>query len=572
MVSTINLDIPSLLSELKSTERKVRVIAAEKMARSGSKRVIQPLISLLSDRDWLIRKIAADGLVKIGAPCYEDICSLVNANHPDTRYWSIQILERLGEIAVNDLINTLKSPHEESRRFAAKSLGNMMFPAAITPLTEALADKAYRVRTEAANSLVKFRGQALPGLEAGLRSHNSDIRYWTIRCTGKILGYQAATEILLPLLSDPAPDKRTIGIIAFGEKKDPAAIPPLIERLSDPCIHIRREASQTLQRYSAVAIGPLKQALRHPVEDIKQMAAETLGIIVRKLGRNVIGSLSKLARQADIDLQAVSITALGHTHSEDAIQLISPHLGSPHPGIRRIASDSLIALGYRAIPHLMQLLNNSNEIMAFQAARTLGKLLDLVDSRAIEIFSDMLTDSPSKEMTVVALGETGNVIAIPYLMSLLTDDSWTIRRAATTALAGFGEKAVKKLAGGLKSPSDELRYWCTVALAEMCPRVGGGAMKALVSVLNSSDKDSKLIAINGLEGLNEQEAIHSLIEHLGDEFWPVRKACSNALVSLGEKAEEALRPAMLSSDDKDVRFWARKSIESIKDEKKSLQP
>lgn len=564
MIATNSSSIINHINALKSDDKERRINAAEALARMGSKRVVHNLIPLLSDREWIIRKIAADGLARIGSPCYEEVRSLIFAAHPDTRFWSIKVLERLGEIAAPDLIQCLRNQFDESRRFAATALGNMRFPVAITPLTNALADPAYLVRTAAADALVKFGNQALPMLDVALRNSQSDIRFWAIRCTGRILGSQNTIQSLAPLLNDPSPEKRTIGVIALGETRDPAATPMLIERFNDPSLRIRREASEAIQLFSAAAIGPLKQALNHPNEDVRQWVAETMGSVVKKLGRNVIGTLSKLTQGAGPELQAVSISALGQTHSSEAVGSIIPCLGSPYLSIRRVASDSLINLGYRSIPALKALLESPHEIMAHQAAKTLGKLLDLVDSRAVDLFADMLAHPAQKEMAVVALGETGNVNAIPHLMSLLTDKRWSIRRAAATALAGFGEKTVKELRAGLNSPNDELQHWCTIAFAEMCPRVGGGALQSLVYVLNTAEKPRKLLAVSGLEGLTERSAVNALVEHLGDDHWPVRQACSNALVSIGRDAEDSLRAAMLSSDNKDVRFWARKTIELIK--------
>lgn len=548
---------------LKSDDRSRRVAGAESLAKLASKRSIIPLIRLLSDKDWSIRKIAANGLIKIGSPSHPALVRQLNSENADMRYWTIKILSELGEISLEEIIDTLNSRFPDSRKFAAMALGNMKFPQAIPHLANAFADNSYVVRIEAANAIVKFEAQALPFLDNSLNHHDPDIKYWAIRCIGIILGRSKNTNLYLHFFSNNNPDKHLIGIIAFGESLDPVGIEHLIRSFSGTSLEIRKEASNALNKYSAAAIPLLKKALSDDNEDIRHWSWRTLGNIIQKMGRNAISTLGRLTTSDDTQMQAVSISALGQTHQEEAVSLIIPFLGSPFLSIREIASNSLVNLGYKAIPKLISSLNSNNEFLAHHGSITLGRVMDLVDARAIEIFMNMLKGNVKKELVVKALGETKNPNAIAILLSLLMDDRWSVKNAAALALAGFGEKAVSSLFDGLQSKDEERQYWSTIALAEMAPRVGGKAIDGLILSLDGADKEKKLIAIEGLAKLKEKKAVLSLCEHLSDEFWPVRRAASGALSAMGIFARDDVRQIMLSSQNKDARFWARKTLEQI---------
>lgn len=122
-------------------------------------RIVQRLISLLSDDDDLCRGSAAQALGKIefndGGRVVESLLSSLQDDDPAVRFYSVSALEEKGGIgAVPSLIAVLQEDDDETvRAIAARRLGDIGDKRAIEPLAQALKDSSEDVRLDAAMSL-----------------------------------------------------------------------------------------------------------------------------------------------------------------------------------------------------------------------------------------------------------------------------------------------------------------------------------------------------------------------------------------------------------------------------------
>lgn len=88
----------------------------------------------------------------------------------------MELLEEIGEAAVDPLIEALSHPNKLVRRGAAKILGNIKDPRAIEPLIKALSDDNKWVRREASTALSKMGEKAFKPLLKALKDDDWKVR------------------------------------------------------------------------------------------------------------------------------------------------------------------------------------------------------------------------------------------------------------------------------------------------------------------------------------------------------------------------------------------------------------
>jgi HEAT repeat protein len=139
-INTVRIGEPAigaLIIALKDPDVWVRTGAIEALGNIGSSEAVEPLIAMFTDRYWNVRDAAVEALVKIGEPAVERLIEILNQRHP-------ALIE-----------------------YAARALGAIGDEQAIEPLTDALFDDLKRVRKAAAAALEK-----LGALSSGKRCTN----------------------------------------------------------------------------------------------------------------------------------------------------------------------------------------------------------------------------------------------------------------------------------------------------------------------------------------------------------------------------------------------------------------
>jgi HEAT repeat protein len=134
-----------LIERLKNSDASTRQHAAFNLLKTKDPRVVEPLITALTDPNDYVRILAADELGYVGDP--RAVGPLI-ANFKDvdgnSRASAAEALGKIGAPAVEPLIASLKSPDEEVSGLAAQALGDTGDRRAIGPLIEAMKD--YRSR------------------------------------------------------------------------------------------------------------------------------------------------------------------------------------------------------------------------------------------------------------------------------------------------------------------------------------------------------------------------------------------------------------------------------------------
>ena len=261
--------VPALLDVLKGEFYTVRARAAIALGKIGDKQSIQPLLIALKDPEDDVRIAACLGLGffketstfdEIANVLLDDLKievrqaaakALGNTQHPaalpylmealgDPYWWYerevgagdlLQAIEKMGEAAVDPLIEALKDKEGAVRKFAAILLGKIGDPRAIEPLGMALYDMHHDVGKASAEALINFGVNSFEVLVEALDHPEMWIRIHSVDVLPRVREPRVGL-VLLEMLKDPEREVKKHVIEAMGELKDPRALPALQEIMS----------------------------------------------------------------------------------------------------------------------------------------------------------------------------------------------------------------------------------------------------------------------------------------------------------------------------------------------------
>ncbi|HEX2622267.1 MAG TPA: HEAT repeat domain-containing protein [Phototrophicaceae bacterium] len=232
---------------------------------------VAELIRLLSDRNPVVRRMAAFALGRIGEPAAPAVSELVKAladNEQNVRDFAAYALGRIGEAAAPALpilIPALKDQQPIVRFGAAlalRQIGKAATPA-MNALINALTDENQEVGQLAALALGQMgapAAEAVPALVTMLGNRNPDLRFSSAYALGRI-GEPAMPELLKTLESKDS-GLRVSAAMALGEagKAAATAIPALTVALGDHESEVRHSAALALEKINTPAA---REALSH---------------------------------------------------------------------------------------------------------------------------------------------------------------------------------------------------------------------------------------------------------------------------------------------------------------------
>jgi len=241
---------------LNDPEWHVRKVAVDILGKLGDKRAIPHLVERLVDQKADICRTAASSLKKLGEPLGEKIFNAVFGDVDAILHLSAEKDPR----SIPPLLKALKDREWKIRKFSAETLGGIADPETLEPLADALADPDAWVRQAAAQALGQLNDpRAIPSLVLCLSDLKPVVRGEAALSLG-ILKAQEAVDKIIPLLDD-GPDVREKASRTLGEIGGPAAVEPLIKLLDDRIDTIRNVSAMSLgQLEDTRAVDPILQA------------------------------------------------------------------------------------------------------------------------------------------------------------------------------------------------------------------------------------------------------------------------------------------------------------------------
>jgi HEAT repeat protein len=299
--------------------------------------------------------------------------------------------------------------------------------------------------------------------------------------------------------------------------------------------------------------------------------------------------------------QAMSILKVYGTAARKSAPLLVRELSDPDVGLRVNAAITLGYIGvdpkdgrnlYDCVEGLRRLLNDSQGIVRFQAARSLGHI-GRDSLPAVPRLVALTKDRDSWEIRGAAAYALGNVAydpkglpissAVIALIDALKDSSSQVRLEALYSLIIFGIPAIELKSREVQAlqaviasrQPDKVYIWARVAIMRI-EKVSEQHLSVVAKYLKSPKLESRVHAARAFATMGPEASTHvdDLVDALNDKEPTMLVWTCAALGQMGDKARKAI-PALqklLNHPDESVRRAAKDAIDAImqtrkKDEK-----
>ncbi|MGB2842281.1 MAG: HEAT repeat domain-containing protein [Halobacteriota archaeon] len=221
-------DVMGLIKALQyKSDLEVRINAEKALGDVGDIRAVVPLIQALKDENWRVRSEAARALGKIkGALAVETLVHALEDEDSDVRKRAAAALGNIGEPAVEPLIHALKDEDSDVRKRVTVALDKIGW----TPGDDTERSHYLIAKKEWAE-LTRLGEPAVEPLIQALEDESWEVRKRAAEVLGKI-GDARAVEPLIQALKDEYWNVNKKAEEALGEIGEPA-VEPLIQALKD---------------------------------------------------------------------------------------------------------------------------------------------------------------------------------------------------------------------------------------------------------------------------------------------------------------------------------------------------
>lgn len=341
---------------------------------------------------------------------------------------------------------------------------------------------------------------------------------------------QAEQDVLAKLSSDD-PDEMRSAAFEAGDLGLESAVLPLVRLIESQNLGVQEAAENALRRIrGGTAVKAVAPLLRCEDAAVRNSAMD----ILREIGSDDIKVLQALLHDEDPDIRIFASDILGSSGSSVAVAILCDALAQdPEVNVRYQVCISLGELGSVAAAQSLSKALKDEEWVQFAAVEALAKIR--ADS-CVDILIGALQDcSELVASTIIsALGEMGNVRAVPILLQRLDSASGPLRN-----------KTVKAIVQILGAPS----------LGLFAPKELATFRTYLIVALADEDEEIVEAALTGLSGLGDTEATRAVLK-LVARLDPMREhdlllSTLRCLTAIGYNA--GLREGLLSGNEQVAR-------------------
>jgi HEAT repeat protein len=318
--------IPALLASLGDGNQWVRIVAAEALGQIGDREATHSLMLALADDSVWVRRACVVALGQIGderaiPPLVNRLLDPPNNEWPEELRDAIaKALGGIGEPALQTLVIALDDPDPWVNCAAARALGRVGDPSAISALSDMTNSEHGAVRSAATQALAQMAD--VRAVRAALSSNEAPSTFWKLMALKEI--DKTTLDQLQGMLDDPDEHIRTQAAEVLNRLSETVSVDPLAYALQAKAgaVSTRSAADRgkipeaTLPRATARpttsekhnGISPLLRALKDPVAEVRLAAAEALG----RLGdASVIPALSQALADPESRVRAAAARSLG---------------------------------------------------------------------------------------------------------------------------------------------------------------------------------------------------------------------------------------------------------------------
>jgi HEAT repeat protein len=548
-------------------------------------------------KDKTSAMLLGHAIVQQGADAVPHLEKLREGGKGPTRMWTVSMLSRIGEPALDSLLAAASDTDAYTARLAIDGLGRIRghVPRIAPVLVGAL--RRREVRSAAANALrgqgeaafpylekaaddddagtragayaaiASFGERAIPLLRRGIADVDKEARAAAVRAAGSL--NRALVPELIKALRDENGDVRIKAASALGRLK-PVPVPALPELLRVFRVGSRFERRATHQ--ALIALNAASQIAPLLADDDRSLRSDASTLLV-KMRTDAVPSLVALIKSHEDPARKMGVATLARMGAQDALVGL---LREKDPAVRAAAAHGLGIMRNRArgaVPVLVEALDDSDAAVRKEAVWAIGEIGPAAEDAipalrarikasedrtreaaiavlarvgAWEDLAELLLDRDPAVRAAAArgLGTMGRRArdAVPALVEVLKDSEAAVTQEALRALGQIGpaaKDATPALLAWIRAHQDPTRQGAVAALVRI------GARDALVELLHEKDRSVRASAARGLGRMRSkaQAAVPALIEALGDPSAAVSKEAVRALGAVGPGAKAAI-PAL----------------------------
>ncbi len=335
----------------------------------------------------------------------------------------------------------------------------------------------------------------------------------------------------------------------------------LLEALGDENWRVRQVAVNSLAQYRSVdAVTILIGKIRDQHQDISVLNSALK--VLAQLKGDIIGPLTELLKLPDEDLRGYVVLALGEQQDRRAIPALMEILNDSNPNVRYNAIEALGKLrAGEAVDVLANITESGDFFLAFPALDALRKIGEpTVLPRIIRLLEDELLQEPAIEV----LGQLGNATVVVSLVHLLNTNSTstiTLAKALATLYHRYEElfnegEAIVNLVQPIITEQGLHHLLAAVDLAKeeelqslalvLGWLTGEAVEHALTQLLGKATVQTEVVKALVRQG---PHIVQLLIEQLAVDNLDIRLTAITALERLGDRrAVPALTQILLTED------------------------
>jgi HEAT repeat protein len=236
-----------LKEQLRSHDEETRRQAVVCLAAYPLQEIVKHLFQAMGDASWRVRKEAVE-IICAGSPgteIVEDlVCLLRSPDNAGLRNCAVEVLVRLGTLAIPALQHHVEDPDHDVRKFILDIMGSIGDVSIVPLLIAALDDPDANVRAAAVENLGKTGDpRAVQPLVDALGNSDVWLRYTILEALARI-GMPAPMQLIAPLAADPFLKKAVYGCLGVLGGAD--VVPILLNGLSDKGKNAREAAACAL--------------------------------------------------------------------------------------------------------------------------------------------------------------------------------------------------------------------------------------------------------------------------------------------------------------------------------------
>jgi len=539
--------VPALLGALDDPDRNVRFHAIESLGKLQAREAVGPIAEIAERDDFFLAFPAIDALVKIGDPSVAG-----------------RIVARLADPSVRDV--------------AAEALGTLGDEDAVPALIESLEQPGVPVGS-IVRALAAIHARYEETAAAGGRIEDMVRRTLTPPAASAVLSFIA--------VSNGADLRAALLVLSWSRLPSAGAdLARLLGRSSVP-----HDVIETLVRFGSPILDVLIAQLNGGAIDTRRASAVALG---RLGDRAAVPALIDSLSQADTQLLAPICGALGRLGDERAFEPLLAHMGHQDPGVRQAVIGALNSIGHpQMAARIADALRDADPLVRQSAAKiagyfgypsTVAGLIscasdqdERVRASALEhlVYADhaqvlptllqaILDDTPRcRAAAAAALGHVDDPAGLDALQTALNDDDPWVRYFAASSLGR--QRAVEALAALAVLATNDTAGQVRIAAIDGIGAIGGlRALACLEPLTASADTDIAAAAMRAIGGVKVPAVTGVLREGLRSADPALRIAAAQGLAAHGgTEVVESLQWTASADEDRSVVTAALAALKAL---------